>query len=128
MTAGIISSKRLLETQPQSNSLGPNSWKATGGLLTKLLTALPGFGSAAETPDGLYAEYAANSVFRVRDDDPALDAGSYELRECVPEGHPLAQAWQVPVAVGRVEVRVRDAQEREHLEDSVGAHERGDEL
>src|SRR5918995_3825233 len=128
ITAGMISSERLLRTQPQSNSLGPSSWKATRGQRTKLLTALPGFGSAAETPDSLYAEGAAYPVFRVRDNDPAPGARPYELRECVPEGNPLPEARQVAVAAGRVEIRIRDAQEREHLEYPVGAHERGNEV
>src|SRR3712207_9176511 len=84
MTAGMISSARLLETQPQSNSLGPSSWKAKGEApLAVLLTAPPGFGfdPADETPDSLYAEGAARPVFRLRDDGPALDARTHELRQ-----------------------------------------------
>src|SRR5215210_6868698 len=126
-SAGMISSERLFEIQFQSRTFGPRSWRITRGPLRELLTALLAFGLMGELADGIQAQGAAHPV-PVRDHDPALDTGPDQLRERVLEVHPLAQAGHAPVAVRRVELDVRDAQERESFEDPVGAHEGGDEL
>src|ERR687886_2938493 len=126
-SAGMISSERLFEIHFQSSNFGPRSWRTIRGPATELLTALLGFGLVGELADGVYAEGAAHPI-SIRDHYPAFYPGPYQLRERVLEVHPLAQAGHVPFTVRRVELCVRDAQEREPLQDPVGAHEGRDEL
>src|SRR5215210_1008466 len=128
MSAGMISSERLFEIQFQSRTFGLRFWKARPA--TKLLTTLLDFGSARELANGIYAQ--GTTHVSVRDDEPFFGAAPHQLRERVSQIHSLVYAGYLPVAVSlavwRVELHVRDAQEREPLEGSVRTHEIGDKL
>src|ERR687898_296675 len=120
-----MSSQKLSEIQSHSMSFGSSmderSWSsATAGLATLVV---PGAG------DLLDCVYGEQTLFAVSLHHTLGAAGADDLRERVAHGQVAIDEGQIlGFTVGRLKPHVADPDEREPLEDAVGADERGDEL
>src|SRR3712207_5336743 len=118
-----MSSQKFSEIQSHSMSLGSSSEE---GSCRRAKLATRDVSGAGERLYGVYGEQPPLAIFL----HDALGAtGTYNLRERVPHGQPLAYAREVfGAVVRRFELHVAYRGEREPLEDPVAPDKGGDEL